>query len=203
LGKYGTILANYLAEVYQLKKYIRAYLVLALFSGLIIALDQYTKWLVRSNLQMWTDSWAPWDWLMPYARIVHVPNTGVAFGMFQGLGNLFAVLIIIVSLVIIYIYPRVPESDWSLRLAMGFQLSGAVGNLIDRLTIGHVTDFISVGNFAVFNVADSSVVVGTFILILGVWIQERNEKKNNANSPDGEMRSTSTGSMNVSEDYEQ
>jgi signal peptidase II len=64
-------------------------------------------------------------------------------------------------------------------IALSMQLGGAVGNLIDRLTIGHVTDFISVGNFAVFNVADASVTIGVGIMILGLWVQENKQRKNN------------------------
>ena len=161
-----------------MRKYIRAYLLLAFIAGLIIVLDQVTKSLVRNNIELWTGVWAPWDWIIPYARIIHVPNTGVAFGMFQGKGIIFTILASLVALIIIFYYPQVPESDWSLRLAMGLQLGGAVGNLIDRLTIGHVTDFISVGNFAVFNIADASITVGVAVLILGVWLQEKKEKQN-------------------------
>ena len=56
------------------------------------------------------------------------------------------------------------------------QFGGAVGNLIDRLTIGFVTDFISVGNFPVFNIADSSISIGVVVLIGGMWIMERKQK---------------------------
>jgi signal peptidase II len=57
------------------------------------------------------------------------------------------------------------------------QLAGALGNLIDRMTIGHVTDFVSVGNFPVFNVADASITVGVGVLLIGMWVQEKREKK--------------------------
>jgi signal peptidase II len=57
------------------------------------------------------------------------------------------------------------------------QMGGAIGNLVDRLTVGRVTDFISIGNFPVFNVADSSISVGCVVLLLGVWWQERLAKK--------------------------
>jgi signal peptidase II len=57
------------------------------------------------------------------------------------------------------------------------QFAGAVGNLIDRIIFKHVTDFISVGTFAVFNVADSSISVGVAVLILGVWLKEQADKK--------------------------
>ena len=60
---------------------------------------------------------------------------------------------------------------------MSMQLGGAIGNLIDRLTIGHVTDFISVGTFPVFNIADASISVGCVVLLLGVWWQERTAQR--------------------------
>jgi len=156
---------------------LRIYSLLIIVATIIISLDQYTKYLVRQNLDIWTETWVPWDWMLPYVRIVHIPNTGVAFGMFQGFGDIFSIVAIIVALIIIFYFPRVPISDWSLRLAMSLQLSGALGNLIDRLTIGHVTDFVSVGNFPVWNIADASITIGVVVLILGVWITEIEEKK--------------------------
>ncbi len=159
-----------------MKRTIRDYLVLALIGGTVIALDQISKYYVRTALPV-GEIWSPWPWLAPYARIVHWTNTGVAFGMFQGMGTVFAVLAALVAGVIIYYYPRVPQGEWPLRLALGLQFGGAVGNLIDRIYQGYVTDFISVGNFAVFNVADASITVGVAVLILGVWLQERQQKK--------------------------
>jgi len=64
-----------------------------------------------------------------------------------------------------------------LRLALGLMMGGAAGNMIDRLTVGHVTDFLSVGNFPVFNVADSSITVGVVVLILGVWADDRRTRQ--------------------------
>jgi len=144
----------------------------------VIALDQWTKWLVRTNIPF-EQAWLPNSllWLMPYARIVHWSNSGAAFGSFQNGNTVFTILAIIVIIAILYYYPRVEADDWALRLAMGLQLGGAAGNLIDRLIAGKVTDFISIGNFAVFNVADSSISVGVAVLVLGVWIKERNDKK--------------------------
>lgn len=162
------------------------YLGLLVIAGAIILLDQWTKSLVRGSLPLGS-TWSPWEWLEPYARIVHWRNTGAAFGVFQGFGGVFTVLAIIVSLAILYYYPQVPREDFTLRLAMGLQLGGALGNLIDRLTIGHVTDFISVANFPVFNVADASISIGVVVLILGVWIKERNEP---ADAPEDEPQRT-------------
>ena len=126
------------------------------------------------------EMWAPWPWLLPYARIVNWYNTGVAFGMFQGKGTLFSIVAIIVSIAIVYYFPRIPREDWTLRLAMSLQMGGALGNLIDRVTQGHVTDFISVGNFPVWNIADSCITVGVVILLLGVYLQERSKSQKDA-----------------------
>ncbi|HEY9078022.1 MAG TPA: signal peptidase II [Anaerolineaceae bacterium] len=166
------------------------YLLLFGIAGLIIALDQYTKEVVRQNLAV-GGRWAPWDWLYPYARILHYYNTGVAFGMFQGMNTIFASLAVIVALAIIYYYPRVAANDWTLRIALCLQLGGALGNLVDRVTQGYVTDFISVGDFAIFNIADSSISIGVAILLLGVWIQER-RKKNKPTSLSTNPLETST-----------
>lgn len=159
-------------------------------AGVVIALDQWTKWWVRANIPF-QQSWLPdfLSWLSPYARIVHWSNSGAAFGSFQNGNSVFTVLAIIVIGAIIYYYPRVEASDWTLRLAMGLQLGGAAGNLIDRLMAGRVTDFISIGNFAVFNLADSAISVGVVVLVLGVWLKERNagdHSKEDSGAAEGE-----------------
>jgi len=116
--------------------------------------------------------------LVPYARIIHIFNTGAAFGLFKGANTVFMILAVVVSCAIIYYFPSVSRKDWVIRVALSMQLAGALGNLIDRMTIGHVTDFVSVGNFPVFNVADASITVGVGVLLIGMWVQERRERKN-------------------------
>lgn len=145
----------------------------------IVAVDQATKQLVVTKIP-YGGMWSPWDWLTPYARIVHWSNTGVAFGMLQGMNPVFIVLAIIVSGMIIYYYPKVEKTDTLLRLALMLELGGALGNLVDRIRFGHVVDFISLGNFAVFNVADSCITVGVFILLIGVWVQEKRARSRQA-----------------------
>ena len=161
-----------------MKSVVQRYWRIATIAAFIVALDQWTKWLVRTNIPA-GESWLPDSllWLSPYARIVHWYNRGAAFGMFQQGNMVFTVLAFIVIAAIIYYYPQISTADWPLRLAMSMQLGGALGNLIDRIKIGHVTDFISIGTFPVFNIADSSISVGCVVLLLGVWWQERVAKK--------------------------
>ena len=159
-----------------MKRYLFDYLYLFTISAFVVFLDQWTKSLVRTNLGL-NEMWSPWPWLMPYARIVHWHNSGAAFGMLQGFSGIFTILPFLVAVAIVYYFPRVPREDWLIRLALSLQLGGAIGNLVDRLNQGGlVTDFISVGNFPVFNVADASVTVGTALLILGMWLNERKLK---------------------------
>lgn len=160
-------------------KRILDYLTLFGVAGIVIALDQWTKVLVRTNIAF-TDSWLPDSlmWLMPYARIINWRNSGAAFGSFQGYSWIFSILAFGVAGMIIYYYPRVDSADWWLKLAMGMQMGGALGNVVDRLTQnGQVTDFISVGTFPVFNVADASISVGVAVLLIGMFIKEQVEKK--------------------------
>lgn len=151
---------------------IRDYLMLGGISGLVLAADQWTKNLVRSNLDV-GESWYPSTWIGQYARIVHWNNTGAAFGILPSGSVIFTIVAVVVAVAIVYYFPKVPASQVAVRAALGFQLGGALGNLTDRLVVGTVTDFISVGSFPVFNIADSSISIGVAILVGAMWIEER------------------------------
>lgn len=169
-----------------MNRHIRDYALLIGLGAVIVALDQWTKWLVRTNIPF-EATWLP-DWLAslsPYARIVHWNNSGAAFGSFQNGNSVFTALAILVIGAILYYYPRVERDDWTLKVAMGMQLGGAAGNLIDRLSMGRVTDFISIGSFPVFNIADSAISIGVVVLLLGVWLKERHAKGDAATPAQG------------------
>ena len=149
---------------------------LALVALLVIGLDRLTKYLVVSNLAL-GESWMPVSWLAPIVTITHVHNTGAAFGIFPAGGLVFTTLGVIVSVAILYYFHQLPPGQWWVRTALGLQLGGAIGNLIDRFRQGHVTDFINFRFWPVFNVADSSIVIGVTILILAMLIEERQEAR--------------------------
>lgn len=165
-----------------MSKKVRAYLFLFLVAGLIVFFDQYTKSLVRRELAF-TETWMPWEWLAPYARIVHWQNTGAAFGMFQGGNLVFSILAVIVTIAILIYFPQVPEDERYLRIAMCLQMGGALGNLVDRVIIGEVTDFISLGTFPVFNIADASITMGVVVLLLGMWLRDRRKPAGGHDEP--------------------
>jgi len=133
------------------------------FFGLALAVfvfDLITKSIVRANLAI-GESWPDEDWLV---KFTHVTNSGAAFGILQGQGLFLAVTAIIAigAIVFYYLYP--PLEHGLLRLALGLQLGGATGNLLDRLRFGEVTDFVDFPRYPEFNVADSSIVIGLVVI---------------------------------------
>lgn len=146
--------------------------ILALF---VIGVDQYTKFLVESNLDLF-EVYAPIPSLESVFRIFHIYNTGATFGLFPGGGDIFRYLAIIVSLGIIYYNHILPGNQRLLRLALGLQMGGALGNMIDRFRLGHVTDFIDIGPWYIFNLADLAVVSGAVVLGVLVWQESRELK---------------------------
>lgn len=159
-----------------MKKIIKQYGTLAIIVTLILVFDQITKAVVRANIP-YGGVWMPLEWLRPYLKFVYIHNSGAAFGLFQNGGLIFGVMAVLVSAFIVYYYPQIPQDEKLMRVALAMQMSGALGNLIDRIRFGRVTDFVSVGNFPVFNVADSCITIGVGLLILAMWMAERKEKR--------------------------
>ena len=131
---------------------------------LVVLVDQLSKLWIRSNLAIGESLFE-----VGFFRLTYVHNSGAAFGLFQGQSFLLAIIaLVIVAALLLYtlfFHHRLPFSDNRLgRLAIGLVLGGATGNLIDRVHIGYVTDFIDFGFWPAFNVADSAIVVGTIIL---------------------------------------
>lgn len=101
------------------------------------------------------------EWL----RFVYTRNTGVAFSLFQGMPLLFTVTSIVITAGIIYAYAaHLPHRRPWVQVATGLLLGGAIGNIVDRLRLGYVVDFIAVGWWPVFNLADSAITVGVTML---------------------------------------
>jgi len=98
-------------------------------------------------------------------RLTYVTNSGSAFGLFLN-QTLFLVLASFVGIGVLLIFYRTnPINSTMLRLSLGLQLGGAIGNLVDRVRLGYVVDFIDVGTWPVFNLADSAIVVGLIGLL--------------------------------------
>jgi signal peptidase II len=130
----------------------------------VFAADQVTKAVVRSNLRP-LESWPDTG----FFRFTHAWNTGTAFGLFQDYGNILTVVSLFAMVILFVFYRSAGSPSLLLRLAFGMQLGGAFGNLLDRLRMGYVTDFIDVGPWPIFNIADSSIVVGISFMAYYFW----------------------------------
>ncbi len=141
----------------------RGPLVTAVIAAGVVAVDQAAKYAVRANF-------SPQGGSVPVIgdllRLTYTRNAGAAFGMLPGGRAAFIVVSATAVCVIVgYLVRRHPVKPW-LIVALGLVAGGAIGNLIDRAYFGYVTDFIQVPfNFPIFNVADSSVVVGVGMLV--------------------------------------
>ena len=150
----------------------------------VVALDQVTKWIVIETLAV-GESW-PETGLF---RFTHAWNTGTAFSLFQGQGDLLTWVSLGAVCVLAWIYRSLKNPHWLLRFAFGLQFGGAIGNIIDRIRLGHVTDFFDVGWWPVFNIADSSIVVGISLMLIYFWFlqakidEARSNKSNSSTNP--------------------
>ena len=141
---------------------------------LVIALDQFTKYLVRANMQPGDRIPVIGNWMSIY----YVQNTGTAFSMFRD--NRFVTIFLTTALIIfciIFIVKEAREGQRLIPVLFTFVAAGGISNMIDRLTLGFVTDMISCGSFAVFNVADIGVTCGCFLTMIALIIQFKDEGK--------------------------
>ena len=137
-------------------------ILIAIIAG-VIGLDQLTKWLAVVYLQG-EPSFPRWREVLHFT---YTENTGMAFGMLKDHRWVFMVFstVAIVALAI-YLFRFRPESRW-LQVSLAFIIGGGIGNMIDRIILGYVIDFIdfTLINFAIFNVADSFVCIGAGMMI--------------------------------------
>ena len=114
-----------------------------------------------------------------FFRFTHVRNFGSAFSIIQD-ANLFLMIVGILAIILItYFLIFVAKDSVTLQISISLQLSGAFGNIIDRIRLGSVTDFIDVGSWPVFNIADSCISVGMAMLALYLYINWKEERKAN------------------------
>ena len=145
----------------------------------VLAVDQLSKYLVRANMRL-GESW-PSDGLF---RLTHGTNTGSAFGLLPNQTVLLTVASVAAIGFLVYFYRVYAMPRPLLRLAIGLQLGGALGNLIDRLRAGEVVDFIDVGAWPIFNLADSSIVVG-MTMLFGILLLGDSGERRGTRSGDG------------------
>lgn len=164
-----------------------------LISLAVLALDMWSKWLVESHLSLY----ASFEVIPKLLNFTHVQNTGVAFGLFASHGESGGAWILAIlglgALAFVGVYfHQTPASDRILLIALVLVMGGAVGNLLDRIVQGAVTDFIDfyIGTYHwhTFNVADSAITIGIALMILGTFRSSspQDEKDRNEAALDAE-----------------
>lgn len=135
---------------------------------LIVAVDQFTKYLVRTHIQ-------PFEVIeiLPFLNLVSVRNEGAAFGMFRSLGNTFFIAISVAALIFISWVIVLGKDDYRLYSLLA---GGAAGNMIDRIMFGKVVDFIDLTvngyHWPAFNVADSALTLGICFLFVKMILRK-------------------------------
>jgi signal peptidase II len=125
-----------------------------------MALDQLAKLIIQSKLKLWESN----PIIPGVLYISHVANRGAAFGIMKGL-SWFLIPVSILAIIFIFLYYRAYRSDRWMRVALGLLLGGALGNLIDRVRLGYVVDFVDFRWWPSFNLADAYVCIGAAILV--------------------------------------
>jgi signal peptidase II len=144
----------------------RDILIFLIIVTLIVALDQFSKQWIRNNIPLGGSLPA-----MGQLTIVHVQNTGSAFGLFTDQAFLLSIVAVAGLVVVLLFFRYLKQLGLAGGIALSLIFAGALGNLIDRLRLGHVTDFIYVklwDNFywPAFNVADSAITTGAILLAI-------------------------------------
>ncbi len=144
--------------------------------ALVVLLDQVTKALVRNGMEVGEE-----DSILPAVTLVHVRNTGVAFGAFSGGGIIVVVLVALaLSALLVYFVTHIDKP--LIWLPTGMLLGGSIGNIIDRVRDGAVTDFVKLPAWPAFNVADISITFGVLVLL---WVIEQQDGGEPAHAADG------------------
>ncbi|WP_066638870.1 signal peptidase II [Desulfolucanica intricata] len=128
----------------------------------VLIVDQGSKYILRLN--MYRGESIPL--LPPIFYLTYIENPGAAFGMLAHHTNFFIITTIIVILVVLLFYRKINQSNTMVRMGLGLIMGGAIGNLIDRIRIGRVIDFLDFRIWPVFNIADTAIVIGVGLLIL-------------------------------------
>ena len=159
----------------------RLLVVYFLISALLVGLDQWSKYLTVQNISLGETK----EFIPGFLSLTHLRNTGAAWSLLEGKMIFFYVITVIVRVVIIYLLIKNYKKSIWYSVGLSFVLAGAIGNFIDRVRLGYVVDMLQTDfmNFPIFNVADSTLVVGVICIFIYLILDEKaaKEGKNGTN----------------------
>ncbi len=136
-------------------------------SLIVVLLDQLTKFILIKTLSLSQSIVL----IKNILHITYVVNTGAGFGILKNMNSFLIWITIIVIGLIFYLYDKIPKGRLP-QTCTALVLGGAVGNLIDRIFVGHVIDFIDFRVWPVFNIADSAITIGVIGLVIYFWRED-------------------------------
>ena len=139
-----------------------------LTAGVVLILDRLSKWWIMNNMNIGDF----WTLINGFIDIRYIHNKGAAFGIMQGRSLLFMLMAVLVIIGAVYFNQKYSPPRMA-QYALGLIIGGALGNVIDRFLFGSVIDFISVGWFPVFNLADSGIVCGGILFVLWMLTDDK------------------------------
>jgi len=170
-------------------------LIIYLTATTIVILDQISKYIIKSTMQLYES----FNVLGSFFKITYIENAGMAFGIQMGNRPIFVILSILAAIIVFVYLLRMPNDQFLFRFSLALIMGGAIGNLIDRLAVGRVVDFLdveffdislpsfqflcidfpgySLSRWPVFNVADSAVTCGMILIIWHILFQKAPEKQ--------------------------
>ena len=147
--------------------YIRGINMAYIVSLIIIILDQWIKFLINNSFRFGQS----YPIIQDIFHLTYIKNTGAAFGLFKNFTNFFIIFSIAVVIILLILLNKLPKNIW-LELSLGLIIGGAIGNLVDRIRLGFVIDYLDFKIWPVFNLADTMIVIGVLIFSYVIWTNQ-------------------------------
>jgi signal peptidase II len=145
----------------------------ALIVLVTLLLDQFSKYIVTSSMLLGESL----PVIPPVFYLTYILNPGAAFGLLANQTTFFIILSLLVIVAVLAVYRYLPKEKTLLRLALGLVVGGALGNLIDRVRLERVIDFLDFRVWPIFNLADTAIVIGAFFIIIDLWRSDKVEQQ--------------------------
>ncbi len=132
----------------------------------VVMIDQFSKYYIQSHMTLGMSL----PVIPNIFHITYILNPGAAFGILEHQTIVFIIIALGIIAAAVYLYPRIPQSHYPLRIGSGLMVGGAIGNVIDRIKTGYVIDFFDFRIWPVFNVADIAIVCGVALIIYSLLL---------------------------------
>jgi signal peptidase II len=138
----------------------------------VLVLDQIVKAIVVKNMVLYQSI----PVIKGFFHLTYVLNPGAAFSILRNQTTFFIIITILVVVFIVFYIPKIPKNNYFMLIGFGSVVGGALGNLLDRIRLAKVIDYLDFRFWPVFNIADMGIVIGVGLLLIGFWQEEKRQK---------------------------